>query len=78
MFSKESGRCPRGVYLAEGAISGLVSESQGGFGLVYKGKYKGKVGSRLVAVKALKRDDRVVSRDYNKVTTYVGLLFRIV
>lgn len=64
-FSKEFGYCPRGIYLKESTISGLVSESQGGFGVVYKGK----VGSRLVAVKAIKRDRQSLP-EYDKVTIY--------
>lgn len=63
-LSKECGYCPRGIYFTEGAIGGLVSESQGGFGFVYKGK----AGSRLVAVKALKRDIHISLPEYNKVT----------
>lgn len=72
MFSKECGCCPRGIYLKEGTISGLKPESQGGFGLVHKGK----VGSDLVAVKALKRDNRMSLPEYNKVTAYSDLHFR--
>jgi len=57
------------MYLKEGAIGGLISESQGGFGLVFKGK----IDSRLVAVKALKRNARTDLPEYKKVTIYIDL-----
>ncbi|KAG6375569.1 kinase-like domain-containing protein [Boletus reticuloceps] len=71
-FSKESGYCPRGIYLKEGTIKGLVSESQGGFGFVYKGK----IGSRLVAVKALKRDVHISLPEYNKQVSKEAIIWR--
>lgn len=75
MFAKESGCPPRGIYFSEDAIDGrLIPMSQGGFGQVYKGK----VDSRLVAVKALKRNDRVSLPEYNKVIIYLDLHVRIV
>lgn len=58
------------MYLKEGAISGLISESRGGFGLVFKGK----IDSRLVAVKALKRDARMDLPEYKKVTIYFDMI----
>ncbi|KAG8215225.1 kinase-like domain-containing protein [Butyriboletus roseoflavus] len=55
MFSKESGYCPRGIYLAKGTISGLVSESQGGFGFVYKGKeYKKQLSKEAIVWRHLR------------------------
>lgn len=69
MFSKASGYCPRGIYLAKGTISGLVLErplSQGGFGEVFKGR----VGSRPVAVKVLKRKVNVILHEYKKVRIF--------
>ncbi|KAF9227104.1 hypothetical protein BS17DRAFT_694961, partial [Gyrodon lividus] len=51
-LSKETGYCPTSLYLSEGAVKDLVSQAQGGFGLVHKGNF----GSRIVAVKALNRD----------------------
>ena len=65
-FSKEYGCCPRSIDITEGAINCLVWNSQGGFGSVYKGK----LGSRSVAVKALKRDTHTSLHDYSKVAIY--------
>ncbi|KAI9571669.1 kinase-like domain-containing protein [Boletus coccyginus] len=72
LFSKGSGSCPRGMYLKEGAINGLISESRGGFGLVFKGK----IDSRLVAVKALKRDARMDLPEYKKQVSKEAIVWR--
>ncbi|KAH0828069.1 kinase-like domain-containing protein [Lanmaoa asiatica] len=72
LLSKESGYCPRSIYLAKDTISGLVSVSRGGFGLVYKGK----VGPRPVAVKALMRDGRVNLPEYKKKLSKEAIVWR--
>jgi hypothetical protein len=61
------------MHLKRDAIGVLVPESRGGFGIVYKSK----VGSRLIAVKALKRDDSMSLPEYNKVTISTDLHVRI-
>ncbi|KAG9316824.1 kinase-like domain-containing protein [Chiua virens] len=62
LLSKESGCCPRSICLSEDTVSDLSLKSEGGFGLVYQGR----VGSRLVAVKAIKRDKLMSLPEYNK------------
>ncbi|KIJ68018.1 hypothetical protein HYDPIDRAFT_25467 [Hydnomerulius pinastri MD-312] len=61
-LTKKTGYCPASLYLTENSVSDLISQSQGGFGLVYKGN----LGSRIVAVKALKREAYRTLHDFRK------------